>query len=130
MRVITVGPVELNGKLRMSFVPMRCMHCGKAPCIEACPEDAITRRIDGIVLIDEARCTGCKICIEACPLGAIEFDDNKNTVMKCTMCVKRIDKGLKPMCVIHCPAEALYFGEINELTEPLRKRRAAKMVTQ
>jgi Fe-S-cluster-containing dehydrogenase component len=127
MRVITVGPVELNGKLRMSFFPMRCTHCGEPACIDVCPVDAITKRSDGIVVIDEASCTGCKLCIEACPLGAMQFDDEKNVVVKCSMCVERIEKGLKPMCVIHCPAEALHFGDINKLTELIRKRKAREM---
>lgn len=128
MRVIPVGPAELNGKLHMNFVPMRCMHCGKPACMEVCPVNAIIKRGDGIVVIDEASCVGCKLCIEACPVGAMQFDDEKNVVLKCTMCIGRVDKGLQPMCVTHCPADALWFGDINKSTELLRKRKAAKMV--
>ncbi len=128
MRVITVGPVEVDGRFLMSFVPMRCTHCGKPACVDACPANAITKRADGVVIISKAACTRCKLCVEACPIGAIRFDDEENVVLKCTMCIDRVERGLKPMCVIHCPAEALYFGDINKSTELLQMRKAARMV--
>jgi Fe-S-cluster-containing dehydrogenase component len=127
IRVITVGPVMVGGKLRMDFVPMRCMHCGKPTCIDACPTGAITKRTDGIVVIDEATCTGCKLCIEACPFGAIKFNDEKNVAMKCTLCADRLDRGQQPMCVIHCPAQAIRVGDINRLTEAIQQRKAKEM---
>ena len=73
MRAITVGPEEVGGKLRLSFHHIRCMHCSEPPCIDACPVDAISKRIDGIVLINEELCIGCDACIEACPFGAPQF---------------------------------------------------------
>lgn len=124
MRVMTVGPLMTDGKFHMHFVPMRCMHCGKPPCMEACPTGAITKRSDGIVVIDEASCTGCKLCVEACPFGAIKFNDDKNVVVKCTLCADRLDRGLQPMCVLHCPAQAIRIGDINELTELIQQKRA------
>lgn len=126
MRVIQVGPEEVNGKLVMSFHPARCMHCGKPRCIDACPEKAITKRMDGIVLIDDRLCTGCMLCIEACPFGAPQFNPETNTVGKCLLCVHRVDKGLKPACVLACPTGAIYFGDINEAVEHKRKDRAVK----
>jgi len=126
MRVITVGPLKRGEKLEMSFVPMACMHCADAPCISACPEGAITRRADGIVLINESSCIGCKYCMEFCPFGALQFNDTKGVVEKCTLCVERLDKGLKPMCELHCPTRAISSGDINELSELKRQQRAKR----
>jgi Fe-S-cluster-containing dehydrogenase component len=124
IRVITVGPRKVNGKLVMDFVPMTCMHCGKPSCIDACPVKAITKREDGIVLIDAGLCNGCGACIEACPFTAPQFNPKTNRVEKCTLCVHRVEKGLKPSCVQHCPAGAIYFGDVNQITEEARKKRA------
>ncbi len=124
IRVIQVGPVEIGGKLTMSFHVSRCMHCGKPVCINACPEGAITKRIDGIVLINPELCTGCEICIEVCPFGVLQFNPEKNIVEKCTLCAHRVDNGLKPPCVNTCPTGALQFGDINELSELIRIKRA------
>ena len=57
--VQTIGPQKVDGKLKMFFYPMHCMHCSEPACLKACPEDAITKRADGIVLITEDKCTGC-----------------------------------------------------------------------
>ena len=124
MRVITVGPDEVGGKLRLSFNQMRCMHCGEPPCIEACPESAITKRIDGIVLINQELCTGCKACIEACPFGAPQYNPERNVVEMCTLCVHRVDEGLKPACALVCPTRALIFGDTNRVIEEIRRGKA------
>lgn len=124
MRAITVGPEEVGGKLRLSFHHIRCMHCSQPPCIDACPVDAISKRIDGIVLINEELCIGCDACIEACPFGAPQFNPEKNIVEKCNLCVHRVDEGLKPACVLVCPTGALLFGDINKVTEEIRMRKA------
>ncbi len=124
MRVIQAGPKEVNGKLVTSFHPIRCMNCGKPPCIDACPEGAITKRMDGNVLINKELCNGCMACIEVCPFGALQFNPEMNTVEMCTLCVHRVDKGLKPACVLACLTGAIQFGDINELIEQKRKERA------
>jgi Fe-S-cluster-containing dehydrogenase component len=119
-----VGPLEIGNSLRMGFIVMRCFHCTKPVCLNACPTKAISKRLDGIVVIDADLCTGCKACIEACPFGAPQFNPEKNIVEKCTMCMHRIDKGLKPACVEACPNKAIYFGDINQLTELRRQSHA------
>jgi len=124
IKVHEVGPKKIGGKLTMDYVPMGCKHCGKPACIEACPEDAIYKRSDGIVLIIEEKCTGCKTCMEACPFGALQFIPEKNGVGKCDLCVEQTDKGLLPACVHHCPTGALIFGDPNLLSEQIQKRRA------
>jgi molybdopterin-containing oxidoreductase family iron-sulfur binding subunit len=119
-----VGPTRIGGKLKMDFVPMACKHCGKPACVEACPEDAIYKRSDGIVLISEEKCTGCQICMEACPFGAPQYVVDKGIVQKCDLCVDRIDRGQVPACVHHCPTGALVFGNPNNLSDRMQKRQA------
>jgi Fe-S-cluster-containing dehydrogenase component len=129
IRVITIGPRMVGEKLSMDYVPVACIQCGKPDCMDVCPKKAITKRPDGIVVINEELCSGCKLCIQACPLGVMQFNPAKNVAVKCTMCPGRIEKGLKPSCVQHCPAEAIRFGDINELTEVVRKNYAAVIST-
>jgi Fe-S-cluster-containing dehydrogenase component len=79
--------------------------------LNACPVAAISKRSDGIVLFSEELCIGCKACVEACPFGAPQYSSEKDIVRACTLCVERIDQGLKPSCVHHCPTNALYLGD-------------------
>ncbi|MBI2860004.1 MAG: 4Fe-4S binding protein [Chloroflexi bacterium] len=130
IRVVQVGPRPAGGRLVMSFHPTRCMNCGKPPCVDACPEGAITKRADGNVLINEALCTGCMACIEACPFDAPQFNQETNTVGMCTLCAHRTDYGLMPACSLACPTGAIQFGEINSLIEKKRAERAARTLSR
>ena len=125
IRVKTVGPRWINGELVMDFVPMTCMHCSNAPCMDACPQDAITRREDGVVLISPDLCIGCLACLQVCPFGAPQFNPDRDIVEKCNLCVNRIEKGDLPACVQACPAGAILFGDVNKITEKIRQRRAS-----
>jgi len=128
INVVKVGPKMVGDKLRMDFVPMRCRHCMKAPCINACPEKAIIKRSDGIVLIDRELCTGCTSCVEACPFGSIQLNTKTMVAEKCTLCVHRVDAGLEPACVHTCPSKCMYFGDINELVRIRQARQAERVV--
>ncbi len=55
-------------------LPRPCMHCENPPCVKVCPVGATYQRIDGIVLVDYARCIGCRLCAVACPYGARYFN--------------------------------------------------------
>jgi Fe-S-cluster-containing dehydrogenase component len=127
IRVVDVTR-EVGGKLRKDFIPVRCMHCTKPACLDACPEQAISQRADGIVMIDGTRCTGCKLCIEACPVGAPQINPETNVVEKCSLCAHRIDKGLAPACTLVCPTKAIQFGETNQVIEAKRARYARSLV--
>ncbi len=113
IKVLTI----IDGKyphLSMSWQPMTCMQCQKPPCIEACPEEAIRRRQDGIVLIDKTKCNGCQACQPACPYDAIRFNPDEQVVEKCNLCAHRIDQDLPPFCVKECIWGAIHFGDIGD----------------
>lgn len=117
-------------KVKVTYTPLLCMHCDNAPCIPACPIKAITKRDDGIVLIDPAKCNGCKACINACPYNAIYFNNELNIAQKCTMCAHILD-GTDPLvkvprCVEVCPHNAIMFGEHGELKSLIEKAEVLK----
>ncbi|MEM3404640.1 MAG: 4Fe-4S dicluster domain-containing protein [Nitrososphaeria archaeon] len=101
-------------------VPVACQHCEDPPCVKVCPSKASIRREDGIVIIDEDKCIGCRYCMMACPYGARFFIDHlknyfpnsitpfekwhrekgwhkhtKGVCEKCDFCLHRVERGLK-----------------------------------
>jgi tetrathionate reductase subunit B len=111
-------------KVKMHYLPVMCQHCDEAPCIPACPvKGAIYKREDGLVIIDPDKCTGCKACVDACPYGAIYFNEDLNLAQKCSGCAHLLDSGewTVPRCADACPTEALKFGEESELKDLIGK---------
>ena len=103
-------------KVKVTYVPTPCMHCGDAKCIASCGPGAIYRRDDGLVVIDPVKCTGCMGCLDVCPYGSVYFNRDMNLAQKCTGCAHLLDKGWKePRCVDVCPTGAIRFGEEEEL---------------
>ena len=96
------------------FVPKMCNHCYKSPCTQVCPVGATFETPEGIVLVDENYCIGCRYCVQACPYGCRYVNPEKGTVEKCTLCIHRLDKGLQPACFEICPTEARIFGDLND----------------
>lgn len=97
--------------VKRSFYTMSCHHCAHPACAAACPVGAIHKREgDGVVLLDQDKCIGCKYCAAACPYGAPQFNETTGVMEKCTFCVHRIDVGLKPACVDACLGEALQWS--------------------
>ena len=97
-------------------VPITCMHCGDAWCLEICPGGAISQDPEtGAVTIDETRCAGCKMCLLACPYGNIHFDAAQGVSRKCDLC-----EG-DPACVVVCGSGALRFLEPDEAVESRRE---------
>jgi len=118
--------------------PTICMHCDEPPCVKVCPVDATFKRRDGIVLIDNERCIGCRFCMAACPYTTRVFNWEEpelpldilnreyspeasvpaqcGTVEKCDFCPNSIREGKLPDCVSACPNGVFYFGDLNEDT--------------
>ena len=106
---------------RTVHFPRSCLHCEQPACVEVCPTGASYKRAeDGIVLVNESLCIGCKLCSWACPYGAREYDYDSGTMKKCTLCIDRIyNENLEeidrvPACVSTCPAHARHFGDLGD----------------
>ncbi|WP_277928919.1 4Fe-4S dicluster domain-containing protein [Luteimonas aquatica] len=99
--------------------PRSCLHCEQPACVTVCPTGASYKRAeDGIVLVDEDKCIGCKLCSWACPYGAREYSAVEGVMKKCTLCVDRIynehldEAERQPACVQACPTRARHFGDL------------------
>jgi anaerobic dimethyl sulfoxide reductase subunit B (iron-sulfur subunit) len=109
------------------FISLSCMHCGKPACAAVCPTGAITKRAeDGIVLVDQKKCIGCRYCFLVCPFGIPQFSDD-GTMQKCNFCLDRLKQGKKPACVVHCPVKALHAGTMNELSKMAAEQSVRKL---
>ncbi len=118
------------------FFPKPCFHCDKPPCTKVCPVNATFKRLDGLVLIDNTRCIGCRFCMAACPYSTRVFNwgdppaeelkegrpyspewgypRRRGTVEKCDFCPDMAAQGRLPACADGCPMGAIYYGDENE----------------
>jgi Fe-S-cluster-containing dehydrogenase component len=152
-RVLTAETGDYPQVTRHAY-PVLCNHCKDAPCVKACPSGAASRREDGIVITNAEQCVGCGYCVIACPyqqrtlyegeqeyfpgqgltvleiMGRQLYPLQRGTVVKCNLCMERIDEGIRkglkpgidreatPVCVNNCPPKARLFGD---LTSPSSK---------
>lgn len=101
--------------VKRTFKSLSCLHCPVPRCIEVCPQGAIIKRSeDGIVVVDREKCSGCRLCQDACPVHAPQFGDD-GIMIKCDMCLDRIEKGEIPFCAANCPTGALTWGTMEEM---------------
>ena len=134
------------GGLRDSFVMRRCLHCLQPACVSACPTTALFRQEDGPVVYDADKCIGCRYCMLACPwdVPTAEWNSLKPEIQKCTHCADRTSQPVAksrngfpltvietqrhketievPACVKACPADALRYGEREEMLAEARRR--------
>jgi len=118
------------------FFPKPCFHCDNPPCTKVCPVGATFKRQDGVVLIDNTRCIGCRFCMAACPYSTRHFNwgapaqpaevgtmayspergfgARKGTVEKCDFCPDMAAQGKLPHCVQACPNGTIFYGDENE----------------
>jgi sulfite dehydrogenase (quinone) subunit SoeB len=108
--------------------PRSCLHCETPACVTVCPTGASFKRAeDGIVLVDEDKCIGCKLCSWACPYGAREYSAIEGVMKKCTLCVDRIynehlpEAERQPACVQACPTKARHFGDLGDPNSDVSK---------
>ena len=116
------------------FMPRPCMQCEDPPCLRVCPTGATFATSDGLVLVDQTRCIGCRICMAACPYEARYFNWSaptvqpplpttptpefpapqlKGTVGKCGFCVSHLSMGMLPFCVEGCPMHVVWIGDVD-----------------
>lgn len=108
-------------------IPVSCMHCARAPCIEACPTGAMTRDQQGTVYVIQSRCIGCMACLYACPFGIPELEAASKTATKCDLCLSLRKYGLEPACSSICPTGAIMYGEDAAIFQQTKKRVAETM---
>jgi Fe-S-cluster-containing dehydrogenase component len=99
--------------LSMQIRSERCNQCSDAPCVGACPTGASHVAEGGVVLVNAAKCTGCKACMASCPYGA-RYVHPAGHVDKCTFCLHRVGRGLPTACAEVCPTRSLTFGDLSD----------------
>jgi molybdopterin-containing oxidoreductase family iron-sulfur binding subunit len=123
---------------RITPLPVLCNHCDEAPCVDVCPTGATQKLANGIVTIDANICIGCRYCMVACPCNVRQFIGSEpqgyypdkgglvayekvmypahqvGTVEKCSFCATRVAAGELPACVLTCPSQARFFGDLDD----------------
>jgi anaerobic dimethyl sulfoxide reductase subunit B (iron-sulfur subunit) len=97
------------------YVSTACMHCAQPICCEVCPTRASHKRADGVVLVDQEKCVGCRYCEWACPYGASQFDPARGKMSRCNFCEDLQAQKQSPACVAACVMRVLEYGELDEL---------------
>jgi nitrate reductase beta subunit len=95
----------------MMYLPRLCEHCLNPTCVAACPSGAIYKREeDGIVLIDQEKCRGWRMCVSGCPYKKIYYNWNSGKSEKCIFCYPRIEAGQPTVCSETCVGRIRYLG--------------------
>jgi len=140
---VFLGEIGKFPTSRRIMMPLQCMHCQDAPCLDVCPTGATYKRADGIVAVDYDKCMGCRYCETACPYGARTFLEavkpysaefgftpfeqlvypkhQAGVEEKCNFCMERLAKGEQPKCVETCIAYARTFGDLDDPTSEISR---------
>ena len=95
----------------MFYLPRICEHCLNPSCAASCPSGAIYKRSeDGIVLVDQDRCRGWRMCVTGCPYKKVYFNHRTGKAEKCTFCFPRIEVGIPTVCSETCVGRLRYIG--------------------
>jgi DMSO reductase family type II enzyme iron-sulfur subunit len=103
------------------YMPRKCNHCSNAPCIDACSRNAIRKREDGIVVIDQERCAGHRHCVAACPYSMIFFNPVSQKSEKCFDCFPRVEQGIAPACNRQCPGRTRAYGYLDDASSQVHQ---------
>ena len=114
-------PLPTPVDIKSFFVPKLCNHCVDSPCVQVCPVGATFISPDGVVLVDESYCLGCRYCVQACPYGCRYLHPEKETVDKCNLCYHRITQGLTTACCENCPTGARQLVDFKNPQDPIHE---------
>jgi DMSO reductase family type II enzyme iron-sulfur subunit len=104
------------------YLPRLCNHCTKPACVDACPVKAIYKREqDGVVLVDEDKCQGLRLCNRACPYDKMYFNYVSGKSQKCIFCFPRLEEGVAPACARQCPGRLRFVGYVDDVDGPIHK---------
>lgn len=97
----------------MFYLPRICNHCLNPSCVASCPSGAMYKRVeDGIVLVDEDRCRGWRMCVSGCPYKKVYFNHKTGKSEKCTLCYPRLEIGEPTVCSETCVGRIRYLGVV------------------
>lgn len=135
MQWIQVYEHELAGG-GTQFIPTPCQQCQNAPCVNVCPVAATFATPEGVILVDQNRCIGCRMCMAACPYDRrffvwgeppippesmlSDYDPEhqvplrRGVTCKCDFCPDMARAGKLPYCAQACPSNAIYYGDLEE----------------
>ena len=95
----------------MMYLPRLCEHCLNPACVASCPSGSIYKREDdGIVLVDQDKCRGWRMCVSGCPYKKIYYNWQSGKAEKCTFCYPRIEAGQPTVCSETCVGRIRYLG--------------------
>ncbi|HEX4815446.1 MAG TPA: nitrate reductase subunit beta [Nonomuraea sp.] len=95
----------------MFYLPRICEHCLNPSCVASCPSGALYKRSeDGIVLVDQDRCRGWRMCVTGCPYKKVYFNHRTGKAEKCTFCFPRVEVGIPTVCSETCVGRLRYIG--------------------
>ncbi len=128
--LVRMKETVVDNKVRWDFLKYQCMHCGVPECMNACPENAVSKNEYGIVTINEDMCVGCGLCELSCMFGIPHVNSSDKKSKKCNMCIDRVEKFISsgynrkylPACAKTCTSEAIYFGTREEMVTLAKKR--------
>jgi carbon-monoxide dehydrogenase iron sulfur subunit len=92
-------------------LPIVCCHCDQCSAMGNCPSKALERKADGLIFVNEKKCTGCGKCLKTCIMGAIRLHPRSHIPLICDRC------NGKPQCVEKCPTKALAYMK-TEMQQP------------
>jgi len=100
--------------LELATYAIICRKCELAPCVQACPNEALEKRDDKILQRYNMRCTSCKSCSHACPFGTIYTEMMTYLVPRCDLCLDRLGEAEEPACLKDSAEGVLKYGDFKE----------------
>jgi len=97
----------------MMYLPRLCEHCLNPACVASCPSGSIYKREeDGVVLVDQDKCRGWRMCVSACPYKKVYYNWKSGKAEKCTLCYPRLESGEPTVCSETCVGRIRYLGVV------------------